>query len=140
MPVNNERIDMWIAALRSGKYKQGKHTLTMVDFNGNEFDCCLGVACKLNRSDIDRVRSNGEFKYFPIDDELRIHATAIELPERMRQWLGIETCNGVIDHPFMLQAESKHGASSHYTLALLNDDGLTFNQIADVIDFFREFL
>lgn len=34
----------WIAALRSGKYKQGNGKLCSVDFYGNKSYCCLGVA------------------------------------------------------------------------------------------------
>ena len=37
-----ERLEEWIAALRSGKYKQGKDSLRA----GRNY-CCLGVACVL---------------------------------------------------------------------------------------------
>lgn len=42
--MNKEIKDRWIAALRSGDYKQGKDQLRNFD---NRF-CCLGVLCDLN--------------------------------------------------------------------------------------------
>lgn len=43
--VLENRIN-WVAALRSGKYKQGSGSLTQITKNG-QLDCCLGVACKV---------------------------------------------------------------------------------------------
>lgn len=42
----NPNAQLWVDALRSGDYKQGRYTLTEVRPDG-EFDCCLGVACKV---------------------------------------------------------------------------------------------
>jgi len=39
----------WVAALRSGKYKQGKHRLKQTDIKGDSY-CCLGVACEIANS------------------------------------------------------------------------------------------
>lgn len=39
----------WLAALRSGKYKQGRGYLLEIDDQGNKTYCCLGVACKVVR-------------------------------------------------------------------------------------------
>lgn len=43
MKVNIRQLKKWIAALDSGKYKQGYCLLQMYD---NKY-CCLGVACKV---------------------------------------------------------------------------------------------
>ena len=40
----NEKAREWVAALRSGKYKQGKGALSTED----RF-CCLGVACEISK-------------------------------------------------------------------------------------------
>jgi len=40
----------WVAALRSGEYKQGNGTLRMLYDDGNHY-CCLGVAIKMNGVD-----------------------------------------------------------------------------------------
>ncbi len=36
----------WLEALRSGQYQHGRNSLTHV-LSGQEYDCCLGVMCKL---------------------------------------------------------------------------------------------
>lgn len=43
MAWNKERVEQWIAALESGKYKQTRGVLRRRD----EF-CCLGVACDIS--------------------------------------------------------------------------------------------
>jgi len=40
----NKYMQKWIKALRSGKYKQGKHRLRTAKTGGY---CCLGVACSV---------------------------------------------------------------------------------------------
>ena len=41
--------DKWVAALRSGKYTQGKGLLCGREKEGGEFEyCCLGVLAKIN--------------------------------------------------------------------------------------------
>ena len=42
--TQKERLEQWIAALRSGKYKQATGTLAKVDGSSTAY-CCLGVAC-----------------------------------------------------------------------------------------------
>lgn len=43
MKIPKDKIEIWIDALRSGKYKQGNKSLQP---SKNEY-CCLGVACKI---------------------------------------------------------------------------------------------
>lgn len=43
MPMDPELKAKWVAALRSGEYKQGRRALRSV---ANEF-CCLGVLCEV---------------------------------------------------------------------------------------------
>lgn len=45
--MNAEIREAWATALESGEFKQGKGTLTRVDYDDSEKDCCLGVLCKL---------------------------------------------------------------------------------------------
>lgn len=37
----------WLAALNSGKYKQGQEELLCIDEDGDKYYCCLGVLCNL---------------------------------------------------------------------------------------------
>lgn len=155
MPVNNERIDAWIAALRSGKYMQGTSALTSFVFDGIELDCCLGVSCKL--AGVEREREADKFFYgsdrYETDSDSgpMKEFNSIALPNEVQAWLGLSSDSGSIFHPYMAgcfsHADIKEWSQiTHFSegsvlsLAVLNDCGFTFNQIADVIDFFREFL
>lgn len=45
--MKEEIAKKWVAALRSGKYKQGTGQLLKTSTNGLEYHCCLGVLCEL---------------------------------------------------------------------------------------------
>lgn len=47
----------WVAALRSGKYKQGKGRLHKVDASNHHKYCCLGVLCDVVGAPKERVGS-----------------------------------------------------------------------------------
>jgi hypothetical protein len=95
----------WLAALRSGKYKQADGLL--YDKSNNGF-CCLGVACNIqgcgkqllyNRTTIPE-KGNGNFK---------------KVPSILRG--GYLESNEVVD-----------------TLVNMNDDGISFKRIANWIE------
>lgn len=50
----------WVAALRSGEYKQGKGTLYR---ENNDTHCCLGVACRIAGMENDTIAA---LDYIPI--------------------------------------------------------------------------
>ena len=63
--LNKPRIEQWVAALRSGGYKQIRK-----EFRSEHGHCCLGVACELTRSG-DRwpgVAVNGSYIAAMTDD------------------------------------------------------------------------
>lgn len=68
MPMNPEYKAPWLAALRSGKYKQTQRVL----YDGSGY-CCLGVLCKVAGSNFvitntDEVEDNKEDpRYEPTD-------------------------------------------------------------------------
>lgn len=114
----------WVAALRSGKYKQGTGTLRTQE---DEF-CCLGVLCEVAR--IEGVIPNPIRHYSRFQDETswyygkgsvndgRRNGT---LPWAVMKWAGIEDPN-----PHL---------SLNVTAAGWNDDkGADFNKIADLIE------
>lgn len=107
----NENAKKWVAALRSGKYQQGK---TMLCENGKH--CCLGVACEIaiaNGIALEReVKEDGHVSY---GDGF----TAI-MPLEVTQWLKLSNNLG----------SNKTGES----LAVKNDKGVPFDQIADFIE------
>lgn len=104
----------WVAALRSGEYKQGQGLLHYHD-GGDDRMCCLGVLSHLayQAEVCDReVDEYGEFTYSGSNNYL---------PYRVVDWAGLNTHNpGVLEEP--------------KNLANLNDAGFTFDQIADLIE------
>ncbi len=104
--------ERWITALRSGKYKQGKGRL----LGDNDEFCCLGVACDL---------TNPEISFFGKGTVSEIHF----LKEDVKR-IGI---------PDILKGSTDTARSKEYNpivkkLANMNDDGKTFNEIADWIE------
>jgi hypothetical protein len=108
----NKNALKWIEALRSGKFKQGKNALRA----GDSF-CCLGVACELYR----KTRKKGFIKW---DDQNNFHTLSDKrhtfLPKSVQAWLGLTSNWGELNHDG--------------SLAILNDEGKTFNEIADIIE------
>lgn len=114
----------WLAALRGGDYGQCKGRL-----RGSESEfCCLGVYLdlKVKKGDGVWTRSHQDFT-FPngyMSRDLEFPETGT-LPFRSPLNGYAATVDGL---------KGRNGSSVH--LADLNDDGLTFSQIADVIDYF----
>ena len=115
--MNIEVKEKWLKALRSGEYKQGKGVLRNSD---NEF-CCLAVLCDVVLEDNPNI---GSWKstldncyYFSTGDD----KDAIYLPQVISDITGI----------------NKRGEFSENSapLTAYNDSyGMTFNQIADIIE------
>ena len=105
-------IDLWLQALRSGKYTQTFRCLA--DDAGY---CCLGVACELYRdtfgSHILKKETIGSMIYYSGEEAV--------LPLRVQKWLGLTSNNGDFDR----------GKKS---LSQQNDNGRTFPEIADIIE------
>ena len=110
--MNPEIKAQWLAALRSGEYRQGKGEL---EGSGGRF-CCLGVLCHLAHKQGVVERTDGPEGQGWYDDE------DARLPYSVRDWSGMTSDIGLIEE----------GKAS---LVFLNDlDGRTFDQIADVIE------
>ena len=110
---------MWIDALLSGKYKQGKGMLkSPLDKNGGHKFCCLGVLCDLYNETHARKLKESPGK--TTHDQLNCILVDGEwgyLPPRVVAWAGLESqdpMNGV------LTAE--------------NDAGRKFTSIANLIE------
>lgn len=107
----------WLAALRSGEFKQGRVSLHKVWSQGVERFCCLGVLCKL-AADEGVIPAPGG-----LPNGGREYAGAVSfLPPLVRKWAGISDAFG------------DYGTGN---LAYDNDKGKTFAEVADIIE--REF-
>lgn len=129
----------WTAALRSGKYKQTQGALCETDYDGNRSYCCLGVL-----SDQAVIDGKGQWLnldvnyglYYSDDDSSR-GAVVGYYTDGVRAWAGM----GHKDEAAGIEVEytdPQSGVQETLILDLvgLNDSGFTFNQIADVIDYF----
>lgn len=108
----------WITALRSGIYPQGKNKLRK---DGKY--CCLGVKCEIDP----RVVRTGSRDY-----GYGLEKSSSNLPLPYAKLLGISRIGSF--YIYFTAFDKQYYSTS--TLANLNDEGCTFNQIADVIDYF----
>lgn len=113
--MNQEIKQKWLAALRSGEYKQGRGCLK----RDNRY-CCLGVLCDLYAKEKGLEWEGSTI----IPSE-----SSYYLPRTVSIWAGIE--NGVDNWNGNPVVEYR---KSEKSLAALNDDKLDFNKIADVIE------
>ena len=113
----------WVRRLRSGNYVQGRDFLRVKGSDGNpDRYCCLGVLCEIAEEAGVVSRFDTGYEYYCYGRERQNYG----LPRRVREWAGADTILGCF---------SDGGRSA--TLADLNDDGLSFEQIAEIIE--REF-
>lgn len=109
----------WVDALRSGKYEQAQGALAPLGENDEPVGfCCLGVACELANAAGVPLRTNraATFEGYSrtYDDDAAV------LPTSVREWLGLATSSGVYGESMQLTAR--------------NDEGVTFAEIADLIE------
>lgn len=131
--MNAEIKRKWVAALRSGEYRQAKDYLARTNDDGQVVGyCCLGVLCEI------AVQEEAIAPPSPINYEgsLWYDGDDVVLPESVAAWAGLDSEDpavprpeGAREHPsFLSRGEDKT------TLASLNDGGFTFAQIADLIE------
>lgn len=126
--MNQDVLKKWVAELRSGKYKQGEGHLGMTDEDGEEHFCCLGVLCEL-ALDEGVPNLNREFN----NDALRYFYNGREdfLPKPVMEWAGFDNKNPGVPY---IQSEDDPGDLFDKPLSELNDEGLSFAAIADIIE------
>jgi hypothetical protein len=108
--MKKEVANIWVAGLRSGKYKQGIGLLRSKD----DHYCCLGVLADLAVTQKGVIRSLDK-DYFTFDDYKEC------LPPKVVEWAELKNAHG-----FCPQIGQ--------TLAELNDKHKTFAEIADLIE------
>ena len=96
--------NLWVAALRSEDYKQGKGRLR----NGDEY-CCLGVLCELLNISKQNLGNNYSYDY-----------QHVFLPIRAMRMAGMKSDDG--------------NYRKVMSLANQNDQGRSFKEIADIIE------
>lgn len=117
----NKRIaNMWVRALRSGKYTQGTSYLKRRGPHGVQH-CCLGVLCELYNKSMKRSgeKGTGEKVLGGITHFGNPQTTATVLPKKVMKWAGITS--------------SEEVDVGGQNLAIMNDGGVSFKKIAGVI-------
>lgn len=121
--MKQEIKDEWLRRLRSGEIRQGQCLL----HRRTGQQCCLGVLTEMAHEAgvVHRAASPVDPRaYMYADDGIAHHGS---LPEGVRVWAGLpNNFNGLGYRPNNSEA-----------LALLNDSGTSFAEIADIIE--REF-
>ena len=110
--MNADIKAQWVAALRSGDYKQTHGTLR----EGDAF-CCLGVLCNLH------AQAHPEFAAMQDSASVYMGAGAV-LPEAVTRWAGLSDQRG----NFVTIGRNDGRLAAH------NDVGRTFAEIADAIE------
>jgi len=107
--------EKWVAALRSGEFKQAQEVLKTEGPDGEMRYCCLGVACSLAiREGIEEDWPDAAYEDW---DQ--------ELPVSIRDWLGLQNNSGyLVDE---IEGEE-------HLIGLNDKANYTFAQIADVIE------
>lgn len=119
--MNKEIKKLWVDALRSGSYEQGKGCLNNAD---NGTFCCLGVLCDIaHEAGITSMESAES-----IDEDYVMYSyggNKYALPYEVSTWAGLSS-----DDP-VLVTEGGH----HFMVSYLNDqEEYTFKQIADLVE------
>lgn len=112
----------WIAALRSGNYTQGQGQLRRTEW-GDATYCCLGVLCDISDKGMwgnNTYYHNGSYSSVGIPASLVKHTINVITPYD-------EPSEGPL--PFT----DRNGG--RLQLSTLNDTGMSFDQIADVIEY-----
>lgn len=130
----SEYKDRWIAALRSGKYEQGMSALCIEDDTGVRHYCCLGVLAQLDEVlTQERKTYTHELGYTGV----RRFGWLEGYAPNEAMYAGV---NRVLDSVLVEPPEDIDDVtlgdlwSLPYVVANLNDNGWTFNQIADYLE------
>ena len=115
----------WVNALRNGNFQQGKNFLN----RDNEF-CCLGVLCEVAGIEKKESLDNLGFTYYGNDTYLS---------KKIQGIVGFKDDEGKIrfssyDVEYMKKNFNIIINENFYSLAYLNDAGVPFDHIADIIE------
>lgn len=113
--LTKDQAREWVAALRSGRFLQGRGRLRMP--NGKHY-CCLGVLCEISGVDLDEVRLRPS-----------VSAGGAPMPLPLAEWGGDEDQFTPEELRDLLPDEK-----FRVKLATQNDNGGTFEEIARLIE------
>lgn len=125
--MKKEIADKWVAALRSGEYKQTTKMLCKIE-DGVKSYCCLGVLTDMGINSgveiptVIECKPNYKMVMYKSTNQ---HWTYGVLPDQISDWAGMRTNSG---------SGSYKLSNNYFSLWQINDAGYSFQQIADVIE------
>jgi hypothetical protein len=123
--MNKDHVTKWIAALRSGEYTQT--TKRLHDRENGGF-CCLGVLCDLYAKD------HPEAGWKPDEKPGVTNPAAIPFYDNMSKGFDVANVNSAMPSANVLAWAGLDWRDVFYqNLAVQNDNGATFEVIADII-------
>lgn len=125
---------LWVEALRSGEYQQGRNYLIDDRPSRNPNYCCLGVLCELYRRKVGGLWEYGReevetYSFVAKDDgEGWDDTSTTYLPTLVMEWAELPLSDPSV--------EIEDGSLQYriYTLSALNDAGKSFEFIANIIE------
>ena len=111
--MKQEVKEKWVAALRSGEFKQGFYVLAEKTFNETQY-CVLGVLCEIAFREGITAKETDDLIYDIYDGQ------DCDLPESVMQWAELESPESIADA---------------FLLTTFNDKlRKSFNELADIIE------
>lgn len=151
MKLKPEVKEKWLAALRSGEYRQAKGALRRPGYTAegaaSESFCCLGVLCEVAMAEgvaLRRVDKWGENGYEGTGDDYTGIVDAYP-PGVVTRWavqsgldgadLGLDVeDDNLWDEPVAVIDADDESGGRFTSLVGMNDNGRSFDDIADVIE------
>jgi hypothetical protein len=132
--MKQEIKEKWVAALRSGEYEQTTAALHRLAPSGDPDSqrpqpgyCCLGVLCDLAlKAGVITSRVQGALEVYDVEDD----AT---LPRSVAEWADFQLAVPNFDYAYRIGGYFDDQGVSH-ALTELNDGGMSFAEIADIIE------
>ena len=122
--MNSEVKEMWVKALRSGEHNQTKFGL-----RSKKGFCCLGVLCEIavQHKIIPPSQFTGNKK---VTGSFIYDGSSAYLPNKVILWAELTDSDPYIKTKYPTNSSVNGG----YRLSYYNDDGVSFEKIADLIE------
>ena len=131
--MRNVNIKKWVKSLRSGDYDQGHHELKTTDSSGNVSFCCLGVAADLYIKETNNARWKPTNEFELDAQKLGYYDSSFGyLVTAVQDWL-MANSSGQYDEGYV-PWNARNGETISW-ITLNDEAGLTFEQIADTIEY-----
>lgn len=137
----NKRVKaLWLEALRSGKYVQGDGYLRAKNSDGDNLPdkfCCLGVLCEIAVAEGVIAKPKDPYETLTEEEQAYVEAAyryargADQFPPKtVVKWANLGESNPSVAYA----VDEFDGEDLTDTLSSLNDEGKTFEEIADFIE------